>query len=749
MTHRSLAAPVAVAAFTALLSAQEWRVLSPMGASGPSLAYDSVRQRTVLFGGRSRSGPLADTWEYDGTLWRQATTHRFPPPRSGHELTFDARRARVVLFGGQLGLRDLLDETWEYDGRNWTRVVTATWPQARVDHALVYDRQRSRAVLFGGWVPASSVLFDDTWEYDGCSWVRRSSATSPTARARHALAYDPVRGRTVLFGGIHNAATLADTWEWDGTVWTQTVGGPPARCAHAMTFDLARNRTLLYGGERNGQQITDTWEFDGASWTPASGSAPATDSMPAMAYDQARATAVLFSSSSYSGATWERPSASAAWTLAADRAPSPRGHHAIAYDWSRARTVLFGGTGFAAPVDGDTWEWDGSRWHEMPAVPSPPARWYHAMAHDVARSRTVLFGGWDRNNVELADTWEWDGTTWTQRFPAQSPPPRMLHAMSYDWSAQRTVLFGGAAPAPMFQHADTWLWDGNNWQQAFPAMVPTARQAHSLAYDVLRNRTVLFGGTSLSGAATGTFEWDGSNWTQIAGVSPPDRYGAALAYDLARARTVLFGGFGGLNVGNPMELDDCWQYDASGWTHIQPLTVPGARHYHAMTYDGLRGCVVLSGGRYYGDLWQLAVVPASCTPYGAGCLGSAGTPLLAAAGGALPALGAAFALELTALPATPGLCLFAFGIELVHWNGAPLPLSLAPLGLPGCQLHVAPSPGASTVLAHLNSVARLAFAIPNNPALAGWSVGAQALVFDAAAAGGIGSVSNGVVLVLH
>ena len=107
------------------------------------------------------------------------------------------------------------------------------------------------------------------------------------------------------------------------------------------------------------------------------------------------------------------------------------------------------------------------------------------------------------------------------------------------------------------------------------------------------------------------------------------------------------------------------------------------------------------------------------------------------------------ALEVTSLPAVPGLCLFAFGTELVQWNGASLPLSLSPLGLPGCQLHIAPSPGASVVVPHQYGAARLSIPIPNNAALAGWSVGAQALVFDAGAPGGVGSLSNGVILLLN
>ena len=38
----------------------------------------------------------------------------------------------------------------------------------------------------------------------------------------HALAFDAARGRTVLFGGGNGAgATFDDTWEWDGSTWIE------------------------------------------------------------------------------------------------------------------------------------------------------------------------------------------------------------------------------------------------------------------------------------------------------------------------------------------------------------------------------------------------------------------------------------------------------------------------------------------------------------------------------------------------
>src|SRR5215471_5263395 len=99
------------------------------------------------------------------------------------------------------------------------------------------------------------------------AWEDRSTIAG--GRWGHALAFDMVRGRTVLFGGRVVTTELADTWEWDGASWTQRSPAhtPPARNFHALAHDLARARTVLFGGANAaGAALADTWEWDGADW---------------------------------------------------------------------------------------------------------------------------------------------------------------------------------------------------------------------------------------------------------------------------------------------------------------------------------------------------------------------------------------------------------------------------------------------------------------------------------------------------
>lgn len=107
------------------------------------------------------------------------------------------------------------------------------------------------------------------------------------------------------------------------------------------------------------------------------------------------------------------------------------------------------------------------------------------------------------------------------------PFARERHAMAFDVARNRTVLFGGFNGAYM---NDTWELGPGGWTQRSPAASPPARADHAMAYDPVRQRTVLLGGTNGS-AVTNIWEWDGTNWAQRAtGVVGLDGSGSA-AYD--------------------------------------------------------------------------------------------------------------------------------------------------------------------------------------------------------------------------
>ena len=357
--------------------------------------------------------------------------------------------------------------------------------------------------------------------------------------------------------------------------------------------------------------------------------------------------------------------------------PSPRQRHAIAHHAGTDRVVMFGGIGRATSVRfGDTWEWDGARWQEA-RVPGPATRWAHRMVYDASRDRVVLFGG--QSSSHFGDTWEWDGRAWT-RVATTGPAPRVGHAMAYDAHRARVVLFGGRfGPSTLMN--DVWEWDGATWTDVSPAAPPTPRQDHAMAYHAGTRRVVAYGGWAANGVRLAdTWEWNGSQWTLRMQSSPPGpRANYAMAPGPARDRVVLFAN------------GDTWEWDGQGWIERMPATSPPSRRSHAMTYDARRESIVLFGGdvgtRFVGaDTWVYSPeFRAAYEPFGVGCAGTAGTPVLAAAPGQRPWVGEPFTVELTQLP--PGQpAALSFGSSATTWSGLTLPSLLSALGLPACFL---------------------------------------------------------------
>ncbi|MGB3969729.1 MAG: kelch repeat-containing protein [Planctomycetota bacterium] len=741
--------------------AQAWQAQAPQARGNHGAAFDSLRGRMVVCGGLADYVHLADCWTWDASgSW--ATAAAGPGLRAGHAVAYDAARDRVVVFGGERGLLTVLNDTWEFDGASWQQIATAAAPSPRFGAVAVFDSLRNRIVLFGGNV--STGRSDELWEYDGTNWTLVPMPVRPPARTGHSFAYDPVRQVCVLFGGWDIPFSWSpvvfhqDTWEYDGATWTQySVSSPPAREAAAMAWDPLGGGVVLFGGVHTALPFQDTWRFDGTNWTSIPGPGPGLRSRASLVADTVSGRLVLFGGHSNSLAlddVWEFQVG--AWTRRS-ATPGARAGAALCHQANLARTTLFGGQRLiianqAAFLEAaDTWQHDGSAWTRVLTATSPPARSEHAMADDLARQRLVLFGG-APFIFPLADTWEFDGANWGQRFPATVPPARQSHAMAYDAVRQRVVMFGGISAS--FQRlADTWEYDGMNWQARVTAAVPPARDSHRLVFDTGRARTILFGGGTFAGSVVcfaDTWEYDGTNWNLVATpAAPAARQGHGMAYDLHRGRTLVFAG----HTAAGAFLQDSWEYDGTTWTQPPAFSAPPpGRSRTALTYDTARGSVLMFGGGLpfgaLGDTWRFEPPgTASWAVLGSGCAGSAGVPRLDPGPAVVPTLGSTFPLHLTQLPSSPGGALFVFGTDFVQWSGLPLPMALAVLGLPGCQLWVAPI--GTALQWHSGGSTTLPFAIPAVPTLAGFTFGAQALSLDSASPSGFGAMSNAIVLRLY
>jgi len=539
----------------------------------------------------------------------------YPPARGNPALVYDSVQAETIMFGGNVDNHEDsgLSDTWRYDGSVWRPVPTTTQPPPNRVPVLAYDPLRQRVVLFGG-LSNATLLFSDTWEFNGSNWVKMTPVASPPARFGHSLVYDPQLQKVLLFGGQDLSTVYSDTWIYDGLTWTPLtpVTSPPARSGGSLAYDSGRQRVVLFGGGSGSNSYNDTWEFDGANWLQRTNTNPPSGRTTALAYDAARQRIVAFGGTAGSGPTvfdetWEFDGN--IWQqrnpITAPRARATAG--GMVYDSNRQRVVIFGN--WCGHNDGgcrlaDTWEYNGVNWALAVDLSYPfHRRFSAAMAYDLTRQTSVLFGGWKDGLGYTDETWGFDGNTWTQRNPAIQPSGRDNFRLAYDPLRQRTVLFGGNVVGYL---DDTWEWDGLNWAQMSPIQKPSGRHSYGMAYDTDMGSVVLFGGeTSTVFRADDTWIYSGTTWIELSPpVRPPGRAAHNMVYDSHRNRLVMFGG-----ISITTTYSDTWEFDGATWTLITPTVSPPARAGFAMAYDSQRQVTVLFGGNsingtQLADLWE-------------------------------------------------------------------------------------------------------------------------------------------------
>ena len=244
-------------------------------------------------------------------------------------------------------------------------------------------------------------------------------------------------------------------------------------------------------------------------------------------------------------------------------------------------------------------------WTQRPTSVQPSARGHAWMARNPTGG-VVLFGGSDGAGSWRDNTWVWDGMSWTEKTGLTAKPSaRSAHTMAFDIARGVVVLFGGHDGS---YRDDTWVWDGASWTEKTGLTTkPGPRAWHAMAYDENRQVVVLFGGsnTTIGGWYLGdTWEWDGTSWTQRIVSGPSAREGHAMAYNPSNG-IMLFGG--GANTPN----NETWVWDGTNWTKKTPPDVqPTPQRYNtSMVYDSVRQRDVLFGGSAandvgYNDTWE-------------------------------------------------------------------------------------------------------------------------------------------------
>ena len=273
----------------------------------------------------------------------------------------------------------------------------------------MYDSDSRTVVLFGG-LQADGALSNDTWVWNGSTWMDYpgSEVQAPPAREMASMAFDPKLHQLILFGGEGaGGQLLSDTWAWNGASWYDETGrfagpGPGARADAAMAYD-GRGDLLLFGGTgRPGSADpyvpSEGPQPAGSTLAPASPpTSPATSPVPSTTVPDAPTPPPTTAPADTTSGVQSGGTASAPLRRPPGSPALPTASPAIAVTaLTRSRiTDLASGPAAAGPAPallGDTWLWTANGWVAAPG-PGPTARAGAALTLDPAAGVSVLFGG--------------------------------------------------------------------------------------------------------------------------------------------------------------------------------------------------------------------------------------------------------------------------------------------------------------------------------------------------------------------
>jgi PKD repeat protein len=342
-----------------------------------------------------------------------------------------------------------------------------------------------------------------------------------------------------------------------GPAWTNlsTTGAPPARLV--LADDPSDGYVLGYAFTASAVPEGYTWTLSNGVWTnitSTAGSPPlwtSPDRPFAMSYDPVDGYVLAVGGTggtwAFQGGSWAKLSPACygvngvllslcpAWGAAGG--PPFSQSVMLAADPVDGYVLLLGYSGYSLGSywSWETWKYASDQWtlqcpHSTTSTSgcyswgtnAPAPRSFSSMA-SAGASGILLFGGY--TNTALNDTWTYLGGTWTPVASPSAPGARFSDALAFDPAVNGTILYGGESLTPAATIAvdnDTWEFAAGAWSNVSsgPAPTPggTTPVLAGVAYDPVDDEVVLAEslGTNL---ATGPYTWMWGSTPPIVGLS--------------------------------------------------------------------------------------------------------------------------------------------------------------------------------------------------------------------------------------
>ncbi|OGQ85981.1 MAG: hypothetical protein A2289_00415 [Deltaproteobacteria bacterium RIFOXYA12_FULL_58_15] len=199
---------------------------APSARVDTAMAYHAGRGRIVLVGGSAGANEIwelywdagSNSWQWTQICLSGTCGATIPTGRSGHAMAYDSDRQRIVLYGGSTTGEETWELTWNKLAHlwSWTKAcgTGVCGPGSLYHPGLTYDASSGRTILFGGSL--STIPQEKTWQWDGTKWSQLcgtgTACQGPPSATTPNLAYDAARGEVVSSGGKSAIIRPNQTW---------------------------------------------------------------------------------------------------------------------------------------------------------------------------------------------------------------------------------------------------------------------------------------------------------------------------------------------------------------------------------------------------------------------------------------------------------------------------------------------------------------------------------------------------------
>jgi len=234
-------------------AARAWHAFTSNGGS----AFEAPK--LYMYGGASSEWQVVPDyfWFYSvpAHLWTLVTPSGTTKPGERQHTGLSCGAGFCVLATGSNGV-GLVNETWVYGeaANAWTQASCSrrfVCPSPRQMVTMAFDPVRGNHLLFGG--RGSTSGFNDTLTFDPGTlrWTARSPSFTPSERNRAAALNVPGVG-IVMHGGQPYSAqrALCDMYAWNGSDWARVAfdASQPHPCLHSHDMAWHGTNLVLSGG---------------------------------------------------------------------------------------------------------------------------------------------------------------------------------------------------------------------------------------------------------------------------------------------------------------------------------------------------------------------------------------------------------------------------------------------------------------------------------------------------------------------